>query len=156
VPDAYRDPEVYFKRFKNDGRRVLIVTEAIYTGKALRRLVALLRERNWEVDIAAIGIEGEGLIADEVREDNIGRVEIFSGKYQRNEGYDIPHTPRVYQRPDISGVYKNTRGVIESRPFRNLVPEEKRKSIQSAINQSRHDANIVVDHLMDWYKSQKK
>ena len=141
MPDAYRDPEVYFKRFKNDGRRVLIVTEAIYTGKALRRLVALLRERNWEVDIAAIGIEGEGLIADEVREDNIGRVEIFSGKYQRNEGYDIPHTPR---------------GVIESRPFRNLVPEEKRKSIQSAINQSRHDANIVVDHLMDWYKSQKK
>lgn len=142
---------------------ILIVTDTIQSGFSLKTMIQLLKRAGYRCDIAMIGIE-QPMIGRIERNKNLSGADIFSGEYSSSE-YDS-HTPLIYGREDLSGVYKNPGDKVSKTLKSSALPEgtspedvnpesintdSSRQEIQESINQSRKDANIVVDHLVDWY-----
>ena len=145
-------------------RRILIVTDTIQSGGSLETLVKLLKKSGHSCDIATIGIEFPDEYDDE-RFENLGTTEVISGEYQRGASYHL-HIPEVYYKSKSSGVYKRPGDKVSKTRKSAALPEvvnsesiktrSSRQEIQESINKSRKDANVVVEHLIDWYESQKQ
>lgn len=149
------------------GERILIITEAIMSGKALSVISRLLEELGFETDIATMGIEefGNTNSLAEKRGKNLGQKStVISGNYVRRTSSST-NTPLVYRDKEISGVYKKS-GNLTSQPiklkehfFENLFKKarlEHRTEIQQKINTSRAEVGLLVDKLFNWYLSQSK
>ena len=150
-------------------RRILIVTDTIQSGGSLETLVKLLKKSGHSCDIATIGIEFPDEYDDE-RFKNLGTTEVISGEYQKRNSDFHPNTPGVYES-ESSGVYKRPGDKVSKTLKSSALPEgvdpedvnpesinthSSRQEIQESINKSRKDANVVVEHLIDWYESQKQ
>jgi hypothetical protein len=141
------------------GDRILIVTEAILTGKSISALNSLLNELGYHCDIATIGLEERNseFFAEERRK-NLGDSEVISGEYTRKSD-TISYTPLIYTNREMSGVLKK-RGDLKSYPhkFEELLYKstEARNYIQGKINKSRREADVLVGKLVKWYSSQNK
>ena len=143
--------------------RILIVTEAIASGRSLGVLSHLLKAVGFEVDIATMGIESpENSFYQQAREKNLGNSNIILGNYSRKEPVGQSHTPLVYsQGKIINGIYKisgDLKSITKKSQFRNYFSEKastKEKEIQEKINQSRAEINILVDKLVDWYLAEE-
>jgi len=149
-------------------RRILIVTDTIQSGGSLETLVKLLKKSGHSCDIATIGIElPDDYEYEKERFENLGTTEIISGEYQRVDFDHHSHTPRIY-KSGSSGVYKRPGDKVSKTLKSSVLPEgvnpedvnpesintrSSRQEIQESINKSRKDANIVVEHLVDWYES---
>ena len=152
-------------------KRILIITDTIQSGYSLKTLVDLLNRAGYNCDIATIGMEtpivGQGM------KESLKGIDIFSGEYLNKSRKDNQNTPLIYREESrkFTGVYKKP-GDKVSKTLKSLAlpegvnPEDvnpesiniysSRREIQDSINQSRKDANIVVEHLIDWYESQKQ
>lgn len=143
--------------------KILIVTDTIKSGISLSVISDLLKKLGLEVHIATIGIEEpDSFLLQRLREENLEGSHIISGNYVRAQGYiGLPHTPLIYDNRSISGVYKN-KGDFKSRPIKHEVDLLGEKSpreqayTQKIINQSREEANVLVDKLVAWYESDDK
>lgn len=142
---------------KKEGR-VLVVTEAIVSGQTLSVLSALLKKLGFVADIAAIGIEDQYSFMENEREKNLGNSNIISGDYIRKGSLGESHTPLVYgKRREKTGVYKNS-GDLKSQSVKSMYGNTQinKTEIQKKINETRIEANILVDKLVDWYLAQNK
>lgn len=145
-------------------KRILIVTDTILSGGSLEILVKLLKKSGYICDIATIGIEKEPIDIEapprdleypetETREDILRGVEIISGEYNGEDNLH-PNTPKIYREKTLSGVTKKA-GQTKSTTLKYAESDEDEKGmIQDQINQAREDANVVTQHLIEWYKSQ--
>src|SRR3989338_2608702 len=136
-----------------EGKRILIVTDTILSGESLEILVKLIKRLGHDCDIATIGLERpiSGMVE---RKLNLGITEIVSGKYKNKNDKKIPHTPQIY-KSDYSGVSKSAGDWVSYRPGR-FDEEERRQENQHIVNESRENANILVNKLIDWYESRTK
>lgn len=150
-------------------RKILIVTDTVKSGDSLKTLVGLLKRAGYRCDIATIGIETP-MIGRGIKESLVG-TDIISGEYRIKDRDRNQNTPLIYEHESrkLTGVYKIP-GDKVSKPIKlsalpeginpeDVNPEDlnidsSRQEIQGFINQAREDANIIVDHLVDWYKSQ--
>ncbi|MBI4158249.1 MAG: phosphoribosyltransferase [Candidatus Yanofskybacteria bacterium] len=150
-------------------RRILVVTDTIQSGGSLETLVKLLKKSGHSCDIATIGVEFPDDY-EKKRFENLGTTEIISGEYQKGDSYFYPNTPGVY-KSESKGVYKKPRYKVSKTLKSAALPEginpedvnpesintrSSRQEIQESINKSRKDTSVVVDHLIDWYESQKQ
>lgn len=132
-----------------EGKRVLIATDTVKSGESLEVLVKLIKISGYECDIATIGLE-DPIVKMIERKINLGSTKIISGRYQNK---DNPHTPRIY-KSDSRGVSKSASDHVSYRY--GYFNEKRQKEAQSIVNMSRKDANIIVEHLVDWYESRTK
>lgn len=148
--------EDHLEKWRADkSRKILIVTDTILTGRSLKELVRSIQDLGYGVDITAIGLEGDEEYFRDDRLVAFGEAEVFSGEYKSppDSGYD--GTPKIYQRHEVSGVEK-TPGEEKSESYvKSVLDQPSREALQDMVIVSREDANIVVDHLVDWYESRK-
>lgn len=153
-----KELEEYVGKFGADrDKRILIVTDTILTGDSLKTLVSVLHKIGFICDIATIGVETDEEDSEDLldRDFNLEHAEIISGEYYTEDSV-MPNTPKIYREKTLSGVTKKT-GQTKSTTIKSGESyEDEKEMIQDQINQARKDANIVVGHLIDWYKSQKQ
>ncbi|MES3031862.1 MAG: hypothetical protein V4699_01310 [Patescibacteria group bacterium] len=145
------------------GERILIITEVLHSGVSLKVLTRLLKEFNFGVDIATMGIDvRKGVLGNLEREKNLRDVEIVSGDYMRENSTQVSYVPLIYKRKERTGVYKNP-GELVSKPLRSKYKDnvfgtalEKRAKNQKKINNSRAEVKILVEKLVKWYLSQEE
>lgn len=152
--------EKHISKYNIKGKeRTLIITEAIQTGGSLKVLCDLLKNLHFEVDIATVGMESNSSYAQKGIKENLEEFNIFSGDYTRQRELDSTHTPLVFygKGRTMSGVRKD-RGVLKSQPIKSRVyPAYRDKvEIQQNINESRKEANTLVDRLVEWYLNKNK
>lgn len=147
--------EKYLSKYEiTKDKRILIVTDTVLSGNSLAVLVRLLGEIGFTCDIATVGVETEEKdVAD--RNKKLQNFEVISGEYH-NEDSHMPNTPRIYKEKTLSGVTKKV-GQTKSTTLKSTESNEDDKEIiQDQINQAREDANVVTQHLIDWYESRTK
>src|SRR3989344_4526225 len=147
------ESEEYFKKHgATTDRRILIVTDTVQSGNSLKTLVRFIKRFGYVCDVATIGLEkpNDEEVSEE-RKRNFGNTEIISGEYIKQGRYsDVwPHTPRIYERYNLSGVYKTEEG-LKSRLRKNEETiEKKRLDIQKTIGVARKAVKLMVDELFE-------
>lgn len=132
----------------NPQKKVLIIEDTISTGDSIRFLCQALRELKISFDIATVGNLGVYSDTSELTErlkDTLGVKHIYFGTAK---------SPNIYTRRYLSGVQKE-HGDTFSRRYKKIKRENDNMPlhVQETINQARADADIVADHLIDWYES---
>jgi orotate phosphoribosyltransferase len=124
-----------------DNRRVLIVEDTIISGSSIKFLCDILIKKGIPFDV--VSVSGDIKYANETKE-NLGaeRVIIASGR-QTN----------IYRRHDLSGVIKDEKELHAQRYKKQT--DDVLSQDQETVNKVRKDANVIVDHLVDWYESGK-
>ncbi|HXV26566.1 MAG TPA: hypothetical protein VD862_00845 [Candidatus Paceibacterota bacterium] len=129
------------------GRRVLIVTDVVVSGKSLEPLMVALTLEGVPFDVAATGYAEEwGKGTAEMLRERFG-AELIAG------GTQI--FPPILNRPDLSGV-KKQKPETHARPAKDeikgfLFREGKRKKFQRNLNEVRDDIAAVADVLLERY-----
>ena len=119
-------------------KKILIVTDTVKSGESLGALVQLIKKLGYGCEIATIGLEKPILgISDRLH--NLRSTKIISGRFRNIDNGS--HTPQIY-RSNSRGVSKRTGYWVSNR-------EEN----QSLVNESREDANILTDRLLEWYSN---
>ncbi len=137
----------------NRDKRVLIVTDTILTGDSLQTLVVLLKKIGFTCDIATIGEETDLQDVSD-RDQKLQNSEVISGEYY-NEDNLMENTPKIYREKTLSGVTKKA-GQTRSTTIKSRESDEEYKElVQHYVEQTRKDAGVVTDHLIDWYESRK-
>lgn len=136
---------------ENRPKTVLVVTEAVALGKGMRALAAALYNVGINFDIVTISLVGGTQSETDLEEveANLG-AKIY---------YGTRKIPGIYNRKDISGVYKNP-GDVFSIPHKKILQkgyymEPTRKLIKRTLKntrQARKDAHILSKYLAGWYK----
>lgn len=152
-------------------KKILIITDTVYTGKSLNTLVNLIHKLNLDCNIATIGLEAAISNLNKERryttlldkQTPLRDVEIYSGEYKNTDG---SKTPRIYKEKHKSGVIKEpgqeisqSYSKIYSGTFKNSpnwLFTQKKKEIQNTVNETRADAQIVTNKLVDWYLSNEQ
>jgi hypothetical protein len=161
IPGGISDSEESVKRIQSmtarmdSSKKILIATEFVGYGKALKNLLKILTSVGFEVDVATIGSYQEGdyfnVVTDLRRRNNLHNYKIVSGDYTNTAGTD---TPLIYRQNHISGVYK-IKGELISRSNKKKIENSVHGLIpnqtQSYVNKSRNDINILVNKLFEWY-----
>jgi len=137
------------------GKRILIATDTIASGESLKILTDLIKSLGFKVDIASIGVFP--FMPDKTIRKNLGD-SVISGDYIRRNSQSLPtRTPHIYNNKSISGVYKvSGETVSKSYKLKSYLSDEIKKKIQRTINESRTEVDVLVDKLVDWYKTQGK
>lgn len=132
-------------------KKILIITDTVKSGDSLKTLVDLLNGAGYSCDIATIGIEtpmiGQGA------KQSLRGTDIISGEYREKNRDSNQNTPLIYDHKELSGVKKIPGNHVSEPIKKRLFHQEDRNRIQGQINKSREDANVVIDHLLDWYKA---
>lgn len=153
-------------------KKILIVTNTVQSGFSLKGLLNLLKQAGYGCDIATIGIE-HPIIKQADRYENLRGVDVISGGYHTNHRDWHQNTPRIYEKESnkYTGVYKNPGDKVSKTLKSSALPDgvyiedvnpenvnihESRQEIQDSVNRSRDDVKVAVDHLIDWYESQKR
>lgn len=134
----------YIEQFNH--KRVLIVEDTIVKGSSIHFLGEILKEKGIPFDVVSVSSYNTAEELEEARS-YLGADGLYVGT-ERSSG--------IYGSRHLSGVIKEREQVF-SRPYKEQFDTEKEKlNIQENINQTRKDANIVADNLVDWYESQKQ
>jgi hypothetical protein len=132
-----------------EGKRVLIVTDVVVSGKSLEPLMQALAHRGVAFDIAAVGFD-EGFGRDVRKLVERG----FSARMVTG-GSDI--YPRIFRRHDLAGVVKKKED-LHAQPYRGST--EHRSFIhypywwrsQKRINDVREDVDTLAEALAEAYE----
>jgi hypothetical protein len=116
--------------------RTLIVTDTIATGSSIEPIVRSLMRKGALFDVATISLIGKGSEIKNIVKNSGGK--IFSG------GNDVPS---IYHKLSMSGVRKEDADL-----FSKTVREIPGSFFQNDINKSRHDALLLTDKLLRWYR----
>lgn len=129
----------------NPQKKVLIVEDTILSGSSIIFLTNVLREKEIAFDIVAIS--GYGSTGITSQRSDLGAGHIYIGTSDKVD---------IYGERRLSGVRKFI-GETFSEPYKKWLNEggANPSYIQEAINEARSDADIVADHLIDWYEAQK-
>ena len=120
------------------GKRVLVVTELLSSGSALRPLLVTLKESGFEFDIACISTYESKGGPEELK---LGAGRFFIGDN---------NTPAIYQQGMISGVIKDKENFnLRSLPIKKSYSPEVQREIQLEINKARQDAHRVASQILD-------
>ncbi len=118
--------------------RVLIVTDIISSGQSILAIGESLADLGVYFDVALMGFP----ISDDVvriKIEHLGHGIVYAGRSQAE----------IYQKGLISGVAKSPQDLFAFKISHD-------KKFQKNLNQVRHDAFIVADHLIEWYNEKKK
>ena len=136
-------------------KKVLIIEDTVAYGSSISGLCSALSSLGIKFDIATISLLNPAEV-DEIKE-SLGAGNIFRGSEWGEPG--------IYGAHDLSGVAKQGEGEAHSVPYKPFykdefgdprVEEEIQEELQERVNEARADANIVADHLIDWYESRTK
>ncbi|MEX2090670.1 MAG: hypothetical protein WD989_00875 [Candidatus Paceibacterota bacterium] len=137
-------------------KKILIITDTVFSGESLKVLTSLIRNAGYDLDIATIGQEFDGPLGrpDAFPEENLRGAQIISGEFEMSEEQKQKtgwaHTPKIYANKKMSGVFKSgfkSRKLADS----NYTSDLERDQIQYSIEQSRVDAKKMTNRLVDWY-----
>ena len=143
-------------------KKILIITDTVFSGESLQKLVHLIKKAGHIPEIATIGQEFNGPFGhpEKMAKENLEGVEIISGEFKvpkELEEYTAwVHTPMIYQNKDMSGVHKSPGKLKSERLTDKGGSDFRRGMIQQEINHSRKDAKTMTNKLVDWYESQKQ
>ena len=143
------------------GDRVLIVTDAIESGRSLEVLSNLLKESGFGFDIATMGVvvsDGdveESAYLEYSRKNKLADSNIISGELTRKENESNTQIPSIWLDRELNGVFKHP-GDLKSRSVKLDTYPEFQEKVQMKINKSRLQVNILVDQLVDWYLAKIK
>ena len=144
-------------------KKILIITDTVFSGESLQKLVHLIKKAGHIPEIATIGQEFNGPFGhpEKMAEENLEGAEIISGEYEatkeRQKETGWAHTPQIYKREDFSGVYKVSDELKSRRAIDDWsISPERKIMTKENINDSRKDAKIMTKKLVDWYESQKQ
>lgn len=138
-------------------KKILIITDTVFSGKSLERLVDLIKKSGHIPEIATIGQEFSGPFGhpEKMAKENLEGVEIISGEFEatkeRQEEVGWAHTPKIYPNKNMSGVFKIPGDIKSRRLVDKADTDLERQQIQFDIERSRKDAKIMTDKLVDWY-----
>jgi hypothetical protein len=154
VQDLVRDIDVpgIEDSLVSAGKRVLVVTEAIVSGRSLTPLMEALTKEWIPFDVAVLGIRESD--ADDLREEVQKKygAEIISGSKNIY--------PKIMHRGDVSGTTKN-KGELFSVPTKSTLSGVSlyfggRQKLQKTVNDTRHDVDLLAQKLLEWYKVTEK
>lgn len=139
-------------------KKILIITDTVFSGESLQKLVHLIKKAGHIPEIATIGQEFNGPFGhpEKMAKENLEGVEIISGEFEGTrewqEEVGWAHTPKIYDRKYMSGVSKKP-GDFKSH---RLVDEAGttdlgHQLIQFDIERSRKEAKIMTNKLINWY-----
>ena len=166
--------DIFKKRGIDPGKtKILIVADTIMSGESLRPLSFALRGKKIEYDIATVGLQTvPGMLSVLESAPKLG------GKIY----YGEKGTPKIYGRPELSGInkeygdLKSTRysdfktsawvnmakmsektGVLNPQEINKLVSdaESRKVSINKGVAEARKDVDILSDQLVKWYEDNK-
>lgn len=121
--------------------RALVVTDTISSGESLQHLLENLKERNWDFDIASVGILNGGTIMKMQRKYNC---KIASG--MKNE-------PAIYGEKGLSGVYKSRGEDVTAKASRGNWRGDDYDDDQRVINDARlYIQTHIVPKVIDAYE----
>ena len=141
VPGLKSDAEIktdnveqYLKKIRARHKRVstgvLVVTDTIETGRALKPLSNALKKQHINFDIATMGMVGD-------REESVAKYlgsEIF---------YGMRGTPAIYTERSLGGVRKDRRDL-----FAEVLRGE---GVSEIVREAREDAKTLAQELVAWY-----
>lgn len=128
-------------------KKILIVTDTIYSGRGLKPLTDVLKDNGFNFDIATIGFFPFDYNYDE-------SLRKLKGILGGNIFYGTTGTPDIYNKKNISGVVKEAEEVL-SIPVRTVteISEQGKKIVQKNTAASRQDVNKITTEIFDWYRS---
>ncbi|KKR02684.1 MAG: hypothetical protein UT29_C0001G0164 [Candidatus Yanofskybacteria bacterium GW2011_GWA1_39_13] len=143
-------------------KKILIITDTVFSGESLRGLADLIKEAGYVLEIATIGQEFSGPFGrpNRLADENLEGIEIVSGEFsatkEQEEETGWAHTPMIYAKKDMSGVHKSSGYLKSERLVDEIGSYFRRDMIQDEIEQARKDAKTMTSKLIDWYESQKQ
>lgn len=147
-------------------KRVLIVTDAVYSGIHLKSLTKILDEKNVAYDIVTLGIETEVSQAKRAVEKGVrgkGYLKSMQERSYVNPRVEVQRlekllktqifwgmegTPQIFGKRHLGGVKKQT-GQLFAKPLREL---DDKKYDPEIIKDVREDIKKLSDKLLKWYE----
>lgn len=123
----------------SSSKRVMVITENIFTGKSLEPLIDTLEELDIEYDITSVGIVYGG---DKIESKNIKERAFGS----------MRKTPSIYFNKRLSGVDKKPVNLFSTPQKKEESREEEQTSIQLLINTSREEVEKMANRLAENYR----
>lgn len=135
-----------------EGKRVLISTEVIAYGNALKPLCDALTQKGIKFDIATVGFHPPFYYNNEIIK-----------KYQKETDdylggkifYGMIKTPDLYDRKETSGVKKNPKKVLSEPATRFFLGKFKDEKKQERLVEARKTADSVAKEIIDELRLQK-
>lgn len=147
----------------NPQKKVLVIEDTLITGYSLKFLIEGLQENGIRFDIITVSGPDNSRMVSKFGFYKIGADNIYVG--------DSVGDATIYGRRNLSGIQKEV-GDTFSRPYKKVKAEEQITKLgeevvdpfggsvssyaQEQINEARTDADVVADHLINWYESQKQ
>jgi len=149
---------------RNEGNEILSLAKRMYKNK-ITMLEKIKIKKNLAVSEKEIMFEQVAELEEPIRkiiekirqrDFYLGKTEIISGEYGNIHRYPLTHTPKIYRKDLLNGVFKDE-GDKKSklRKFKVMDFSENKEDIQMNINKTRKDAGTVTEHLINWYESIK-
>ncbi len=138
--ERYAKQAIEKRNLKNplaEYHKALIITDTINSGNSLRPLFEALKAQDIPFDVAAIGFHAVNLNERAAELKHEFKMDIFYGSTQ---------TPSIYQRPDFSGIEKDSKNIFSQR-YNRASP--------SVVAQARVNAKMLAHELVEWYVRSK-
>lgn len=138
-------------------KKILIITDTVFSGESLQKLVHLIKKAGYIPEVATIGQEFIGPFGhpEKMADENLKGVEIISGEFEGTKEWQKKvgwaHTPKIYANKNMSGVSKNPGDLKSRRLVDDADTDLERDLIQFDIERSRKDTKIMANKLVDWY-----